>query len=294
MSPFRHIHIFGLGRAGLSLARSCLQAGLELGLLWNRSETGAARAQRLLNKPVLHGELQLAKQALAADSLVVIAVRDQAIAELCENLLRLSYLQAGQVLVHLAGAFGTAPLQVAAQQAVHLGVFHPLRSLDGEQSLWSGAVCGISGDTSARVLLHKFANYLGCLAQEIDAQQRPLYHAAASLAANDLLALFTLAEQALQSSGLEQKAARTAVADLMQSSLQNARVNGPGPALTGPLVRGDLSTLRMHFSALESFSPEAQDLHQVATQVLLQQFVADHLSAQQNLEMQEMLVKMKK
>ena len=289
MNSFRHIHVFGLGRAGLSLARSCMQAGLELGYLWNRSELGAQRSQQLLHKEVHRGKLQPAVQAFSRHSLVVIAVHDQAIASFSEELQKLGYLQSGQVLIHLAGALGPEILQRPASQDLHLGVFHPLRALDAEQSLWRNAVCGLSGDKLALKVLHELAQHLGCQAQEIDPAQRALYHAAAALAANDILAIFSLAEQALKKSGLDETAARSAVGDLMQTALQAARQHGPGPALTGALMRGDADTLSKHFAALDDFSAHALHLHKTASAVLFAHFVSAQLDPQQAENIRQLL-----
>ena len=272
---FAQVHIFGLGRAGLSLARSCQQAGLSLGYLWTRSEASAARARKLLQVEVQTGRIEPRARPLADKSLVVLAVRDHVINPLSVDLLRDNYLQAGQILLHLAGALDIEELSAAAEVGVQRGVFHPLRSLDAERSLWAGAVCGISGDPDVLPVLQSLAQSLGCRAQVVRTGQRGLYHAAASIAANDLLALFALAEQALQQSGLDAGAAQAAVVDLMSSALGAARDKGWRAALTGPVARGDDNTLSKHYQALRALSDDASALHELASRLLAASIASD-------------------
>ncbi len=84
----------------------------------------------------------------------------------------------------------------------------------------------------------------------ISREHKVVYHAAAVFASNHLVVLAGMAEELLQDAGLSQAQAREAIGSLMAGALENVRRGGPAPALTGPVVRGDLETVRKHLAAL--------------------------------------------
>ncbi|MFW6066174.1 MAG: DUF2520 domain-containing protein, partial [Planctomycetota bacterium] len=85
----------------------------------------------------------------------------------------------------------------------------------------------------------------------IDSQAKPLYHAAAVLACNYLTALFDAALSTGERAGIERTQVAEAMEPLMLATLENAREMGTEQALTGPIVRGDVETVRLHLERLE-------------------------------------------
>ena len=84
---------------------------------------------------------------------------------------------------------------------------------------------------------------------------RDLYHAAAAAASNYLIAALTLAEELFQRAGVPFEAARP----LVDAVTDNAFRLGPLRALTGPIARGDVGTVRGHLEAVAHFAPEMED-----------------------------------
>jgi predicted short-subunit dehydrogenase-like oxidoreductase (DUF2520 family) len=80
---------------------------------------------------------------------------------------------------------------------------------------------------------------------------RPRYHAAASVASNYLVTLEDAAEQLVASTGIE----RRHLARLAQSALDNWADMGGATALTGPIARGDTSTVRRQQDAVAGAMP---------------------------------------
>jgi len=50
---------------------------------------------------------------------------------------------------------------------------------------------------------------------------------------------------------------------LVRATIENIAQMGPGPALTGPAVRGDSGTIKRNLEALRSSAPEAISLYVV-------------------------------
>jgi predicted short-subunit dehydrogenase-like oxidoreductase (DUF2520 family) len=80
--------------------------------------------------------------------------------------------------------------------------------------------------------------------------RRPLYHAAAVVASNYLPVLLALAARLLVHAGVDEDDAVPALLPLMRGTLDNVAELGIGPALTGPVARGDIETVRLHLRML--------------------------------------------
>jgi predicted short-subunit dehydrogenase-like oxidoreductase (DUF2520 family) len=80
----------------------------------------------------------------------------------------------------------------------------------------------------------------------VDDADRATYHAAACVASNHVVALLGQAERLAAECGVPFEA----LARLARSSVDNAFALGPRAALTGPVARGDWSTIAAHLDAL--------------------------------------------
>ena len=81
----------------------------------------------------------------------------------------------------------------------------------------------------------------------MDDEQRALYHSAAVLASNYLVTLAALVQDAFGEID--------PFIPLMEGTLANVRNLGTTRALTGPILRGDASTIERHIEALQDLAP---------------------------------------
>src|SRR5690606_38424403 len=79
---------------------------------------------------------------------------------------------------------------------------------------------------------------------------RPLYHAAAVLASNGLVAVLSAAVRVFDEVGIPEGEAVQALLPLVRGTLDNLENLGVRGALTGPVGRGDVDTVRLHLARL--------------------------------------------
>jgi predicted short-subunit dehydrogenase-like oxidoreductase (DUF2520 family) len=91
---------------------------------------------------------------------------------------------------------------------------------------------------------------------ELPDHKRAAYHAAASVASNFLVTLQAMAEEVAADAGLEPPEARRLLAPLVRQTVENWVELGPHAALTGPVARGDETTVSAQRHAIEAASPE--------------------------------------
>ena len=244
--------LLGPGRMGTGLALALVRAGWPLVRTWGRSARGKARARTLLGA----GTTTRLARALEGASLVLLGVSDDALAGLAHQLRPWA---PGRSWIHLSGYHGRAPLAPLAEAGGRTLAIHPLQSVPDPRDAparLAGAVFTVVAAAADLPLARRLVAAAGGRAVPVPDAGRPLYHAAAVVACNELTALLDLAARLLDratAGGLELAALRP----LVEATLAGLFARGPARALTGPVVRGDLEVIRGHLAAIARQAPWA-------------------------------------
>lgn len=243
------VWVVGAGRIGLSLALLLHRAGAAAPL------TVSGRRPAPPDHPLFAAGAARYQADLSAPSpppaLAVIAVADADVAAVAERLAPV--LAPPTVVLHTSGALGSEALRPLAQRGCPVGSLHPLAAvadpLSGADRL-RGAWFAAEGDPGAVEAARGVVEAAGGRLLEINPAGKPLYHAAAVLASNYLVALFAAAERLLAASGAPPAEGRAALLELARGALANLEGADTAAALTGPVSRGDAETVRRHLDRL--------------------------------------------
>jgi predicted short-subunit dehydrogenase-like oxidoreductase (DUF2520 family) len=176
--------------------------------------------------------------------LVLLCVPDSVIGEVA------AAVPVDRWIAHVSGA---TRLSALAPHERRFSV-HPLQTLTRERGpeqldgAWA-AVCGETPEALANA--RWLADRLGLNAFEVADADRALYHAAAVFGGNYLVTLHDVATRLLAEAG----APPEAIIPLMTRTIEN------GFDLTGPIARGDWSTVEAHLAALEARAPDLAPLY---------------------------------
>ncbi len=203
---------------------------------------GSAVAARL-------GERDVVVSSDAAD-LIILCVPDAAIAEMARS------LEPGPWIAHVSGA---TPLAALDPHERRFSV-HPLQTFTrarGAEQL-DGAWAAVTAETP-EALGHGLwlARTLGLEPFELADSARTLYHAGAAVASNYLVTLYRAATSLFEEAG----APPEALVPLMRRTIEN------GFELTGPISRGDWTTVDAHLAALQSRRPELEEMYRALAAV---------------------------
>jgi predicted short-subunit dehydrogenase-like oxidoreductase (DUF2520 family) len=202
---------------------------------------GTAIAGRLRERRV---PVSAGREPRADVDLVLLAVPDSAISEVAQR------VPVGPWVAHVSGATSLTALDPHERRFS----VHPLQTLSlqrGPEQL-DGAWAAITFETdAARAAAEWLAATLGLRAFPLADADKPLYHAGAAIASNFLVTLYRAAARLLE----ESSAPPEALVPLMQRTIEN------GFALTGPIARGDWSTVEAHLHALEERAPDLVPLY---------------------------------
>lgn len=260
-NPETSVGIVGTGRVGQVLARLLRERGQAVVAIAGRCSEHTAAAAAFAGPGVEPAALE---NLPATAHRILIAVTDEAIGGVAARLTAAGMRQG--IALHTCGAHGPELLEPLARAGVSCGVLHPLQTIASPaQGLAAlpGSGFLIDGDPAARRWGAEIVSCLNGRQLEISAGQRALYHAAAVLASNCLTALISACATALAHAGMTQEQALQALSPLAQTSLANAVSMGPAQALTGPVRRGDLSTVAAHLEAMRPLPPEVGQVYRV-------------------------------
>jgi predicted short-subunit dehydrogenase-like oxidoreductase (DUF2520 family) len=260
--PTPVVFIIGAGVVGTTLAAKLLRAGVPVSGLHGRKTELSELASALAGVLGSSGDLP---DSVSSADVLIISVRDARVPEIARRLVDEKRLRPNQVLLHTSGNRPAAEMLGAARSQVRgLGTLHPLIAVTdapGTLENLRGAAFGLEGDESATRIAHRLVRLMGGLPLAVAAESMALYHAAAVMASNYVVALADIARSLLVSAGVPESEALPALAPLLSSAVRNVAEVGLPSAMTGPVVRGDVGSVERHIAALTAKSPENLDLY---------------------------------
>ncbi|MGC5048875.1 Rossmann-like and DUF2520 domain-containing protein [Micrococcus porci] len=240
------VGVIGAGRVGAVLGAALRGAGHTITGVHAVSEASRTRAEALLpGVPVLE-----VPEILRRSEMVLFAVPDDALPELIAGLAAAGHIQTGHLMVHTSGRHGVRVMDpVRAHGAIPLAV-HPAMTFTGlslDLARLQDCVFGVTADPVVLPVAQALVVEMGGDPVVVKEADRAAYHLALSHGSNHLVTVTAQARQILEEIGVAEP--ERMLRPLMQASLENALTDGDG-ALTGPVARGDVETVRGHRDTL--------------------------------------------
>jgi predicted short-subunit dehydrogenase-like oxidoreductase (DUF2520 family) len=249
------VSIVGPGNLGSVLAVNLSRAGYRIEFLVVRSRRRIPAATRNLARRVKARIVALGEMPLGSD-LVWITVPDDAIANVAAQLASAQEWK-GTTAFHSSGALTSDALSPLRERGAKVASVHPgMTFVRHSVPHLKGVPFGLEGDAAAVRFARKVVRKLGGTAHPIKAENKVLYHAFGAFASPMLIALMTALEQVGKAAGIKPLDLKTMAAPLLRQTLNNYLKHGASSSFSGPLVRGDVATVRKHLLALEKV-PEA-------------------------------------
>ena len=225
--------IVGAGRLGTAMAAALARAGVPV------------------DGPAGRGEVP-------RGDVLLLCVPDAEIAAAAETV-----AGAAPFVGHTSGATPLGALGAAERAGAEVFGLHPLQTFPegAGPDRFAGAGCAVAGSTPGGLAIARdLAERLGMRPLELHDEGRAAYHAAASIASNFLVTLESAAERVAAGAGIEPGQARALLAPLVRTTVESWAELGPHDALTGPIARGDETTVARQREAVAEIEPELLDL----------------------------------
>lgn len=242
------IGFIGAGKVGCTLGRYIALHGGELVGYYSKSEESARWASEFTSTVVYRdlGELVAACDAL------FLTVPDGAIGEIWNSLRQ--YSLEGKCICHCSGAESSAVFSDIDQMKAFGYSIHPLFAIHSKSQSYqelSQAFFTIEGSEKYLNFWESYFSNMGNPVKVIDKADKVLYHAGAAVCSNLVAGLYGMSVHMLNLCGFEKDEAKKALLPLFCNNCANIGREGPVQALTGPVERNDIKTVKAHLMAMK-------------------------------------------
>jgi len=208
---------------------------------------------------IIRRDTRKGKSSLQTD-VVWFCVPDRNIAGAARKLAPLTDWK-GKTAFHSSGALTSDELNVLRRSEATVAAVHPLMTFVRKSTpSLKGVPFGVEGDAAAVRIARRIIRDLGGEPFVVPKAAKAAYHAWGAFASPLLVAALVTAEQVARAAGLSPTEARKKMLPIIRQTVDNYARLGPAEAFSGPIVRGDVTTVRKHLQLLKRI-PEARDVY---------------------------------
>jgi predicted short-subunit dehydrogenase-like oxidoreductase (DUF2520 family) len=243
------IAIVGAGNLAGALAGSLHRTGYVIDQIVSRGRGASLQRARRLAIEVGASAFAAVRAQIRAE-IVWFCVPDGAIASAALSLTGATDWN-GKVALHSSGALTSDELAVLRRLGAVVASVHPLMTfVRGSRPALAGVPFAIEGDHKAARAARAIVLDLRGQPCTIHKPQKKAYHAWGMFASPLLTALLAASERVAAAAGVSRKAAKERMLPILRQTLDNYAALGAPGAFSGPIVRGDVETVRKHLKIL--------------------------------------------
>ena len=265
------VGVVGAGRVGAVLAAALEASGHHVVAAAGESDASRSRIAELLPGARTAKPTDVAR----ASDLLLLTVPDDMLPNVVRVLSDSGAIHEGQYVVHTSGRHGLDVLEPAARVGARVVAMHPAMTFTGttiDLDRLRGCVFGLTAGAEEREIAERLVADLGGSPMWVPEEMRTLYHSGLAHGANHLVTLVSQAMELLAAAGADDPAGT--LRPLLTAALDNALEQGDS-ALTGPMVRGDVNTVRAHLADIAANAPHTLPSYVAMARDTLDRVVTD-------------------
>lgn len=192
--------------------------------------------------------------------LIIISIPDNQIKTVVEQLSEAGISWKNRYVIHLSGSLDSSILEPLASKGAHIGSLHPLQTFTrGDKAdKFDGIWFTMQGSDAIISILDKLIAPFGGQRKILSSSQKSAMHLAAVFASNYLVALMDVVENITKDSDIND--GLSMLEPIVRQTVRNINSKGSKKSLSGPVARGDISTIEKHLKQLEN-NPGYQKLY---------------------------------
>ncbi len=279
------VGFIGAGKVGKSFGKYLSNNGFNIQGYYSRSIESSKISTEIVGGHVFVNLEELVK----ASTVVFITTPDDVIPLIVEEICKLKELQEEKLFIHMSGAHSSNILNdiKVKHKNSYLYSLHPLQAfadvVTAVEDL-KNTVFSIEGDEEQLSVLTKLMETCGNDFFIIQGEDKALYHSAACVVSNYLVTLIDLGLRLFEASNIDSQKGFNALSPLILGSLNNIKKLGTAEALTGPIARGDINTIKNHLSRMEEKVPHLMELYKVLGEETTKLATVKKLNNQENID----------
>lgn len=242
------IGIIGAGKVGTSLAFVLKRKGLIITAVADVMEASLQTAENYLGKDVLYTKNNM--DIMAVSDAVAITTQDRVIQAVVKEIYEKANRLDGKLIFHTSGADPSSVLMPLDEKGAYLGSLHPLQTfpdIDSAIEVLPDTCIFVEGEERAVPILRQIGENIGAKVYTIAGKDKVVYHLSAVFVCNLLSALMYAGKGLMDKINID----FAPFLPIIKATMKNIENKGPLAALTGPVVRGDVKTVKAHLASIE-------------------------------------------
>lgn len=202
-------------------------------------------------------------------SIIWLCVTDDAIAPTASAIAAATNWK-GKIALHSSGARSSRELEPLRRRGASMGSLHPMQTfVRASPATLKGVSFAVEGDQAAVRAGRRIARDLGGSVFTIRPEAKVLYHALGSFSSPMIVAALATGERIADAAGIPRAAVRRIMHPILRQTIANYLEKGAPAAFSGPINRGDISTIRKHLQALRKVAAAREIYLALARSALL-------------------------
>lgn len=246
-----NIGIIGAGKVGVSVGRYLKDNNIQISGFYDINSDNAAFAAQFTQTDCF-SEL---KELVKLSDTLFITTPDTVIGSVWDCIIKNKNMSVkNKIVCHFSGALSSDVFTDSQSTGAFVCSVHPMLAFSDKLTSYripANTFFALEGDATAVSAIKSLFENLGNTVCRIDKSKKSLYHTAASVLSNELVALLDMGYSLLEECGLSRDEAVKATQNLVSGNVKSVLDNGCVNALTGPVERNDLQTVKKHVDSLE-------------------------------------------
>ncbi|MCI5568914.1 MAG: DUF2520 domain-containing protein [Lachnospiraceae bacterium] len=241
------IGFMGAGKVGFTLGKYFTEHNVSVSGYSSRTEESAVLASKFTNTEYFKDLRDL----INASDAIFITCPDGQIKSVWDRIRR--YPIKGKCICHCSGALSSAVFSEIDRAGAYGYSIHPLFAVRSKEESYreiSNSFFTIEGNEKYLGFWEAFFDKLGNKTKIITAENKTLYHASGVFVSNLVCGLFEEGIRLLMNCGFSRDEAKEALSPMLLNNAGALKEVGPVEALTGPVERADVSTIKKHLGVL--------------------------------------------
>ena len=245
-----NIGIIGAGKVGVSVGRYLKDNNIQIAGFYDIDCENAAFAEKFTQTDCFS---DLEKLVKLSDTLFI-TTPDTVIGSVWDCIIKNNMSVQNKIVCHFSGALSSDVFTDSQSTGASVCSIHPMLAFSDKLTSYripANTFFALEGDETAVSAVKSLFESLGNTVCHIDKSKKSLYHTAASVLSNELVAVLDLGYSLLEECGFSRNKAVRATQNLVSGNVKSVLENGCVNALTGPVERNDLQTVKKHVESLK-------------------------------------------
>jgi len=266
----KNIVIVGAGRVGSSLGYALFKCGYRISAVINKPYNLALKLGTKVATEIVSDNLNNIPDI---EKIIFLCVEDEKIGQVAEILSTMDNVTEKDIVVHTSGIINISSLKSLEIKGCKIGCFHPMQTFPEvtySSKYFKNIYIGLEGSENIIQILKQIVCDLNCHPVVIKTNEKIPYHLGGVFASNYLVCLLYVVKKLYEKIGISEQTAIEILKPIISRTLSNIQKKGTVDSLTGPIVRGDIVSVKKHLNYIEKNFSEIEDLYIELSRVCIQ------------------------